>query len=366
MLWGAVLVISFVLCGLWIYAHKTAVQHWYADDQHQDTRASSNPPSINVLIAMRDEAPYIQDCLRSILADERLERLVLVDDHSTDESVLLAQQMDDPRLEIYHLGDGQQGKKAALALGRAKCNADWILQTDADCIVSDSWLSSWTDILSSHETDLACGLVRIHSVSKVRLYEFQRLDIAATMVLQHTAINHWKLPLGNAANLIYRRDMLDTLHMGGSEERSGDDIFLLEAALDDPEIKVAFFNDPRLQVFTPPEASWSALWRQRRRWAEKSGSYRSSRLRLLLLVMGISYTIALLGPLLTLITPSLAVGPVLLLLYIIGCQHYVMESIYQTSFWQSCRFTVTHIIFTLTIAASSLLPGRALWKGRRR
>lgn len=98
-------------------------------------------PSLAVVIAARNEARNIREALQSILAlDYPGYRIVLVNDRSTDETGIIADELarEHDHLEVVHihkLPPGWLGKNHALYVGARATQSELILFTDADIVM---------------------------------------------------------------------------------------------------------------------------------------------------------------------------------------------------------------------------------------
>lgn len=99
-------------------------------------------PKVSVIVAARDEAARVADCLRSILASDYPDfELIAVDDRSTDGT---ARRMDevaaeDPRCRVVHvteLPEGWLGKCWALHCGAGAAGGRWLLFCDGDVLLA--------------------------------------------------------------------------------------------------------------------------------------------------------------------------------------------------------------------------------------
>ncbi|RMG40035.1 MAG: glycosyltransferase family 2 protein, partial [Planctomycetota bacterium] len=99
-------------------------------------------PKVSVIVAARDEAARVADCLRSILASDYPDfELIAVDDRSTDGT---GQRMDevaaaDPRCRVVHiteLPEGWLGKCWALHCGTRAARGEWLLFCDGDVLLA--------------------------------------------------------------------------------------------------------------------------------------------------------------------------------------------------------------------------------------
>ena len=116
-------------------------------------------PTVSVLVTVYNREAYLQETLKSILAStfDNFEVLV-VDDCSTDQSVRIAQQIQntDPRVQVIlneqNLGDyGNRMKAASLAKGK------YLKYVDSDDLIYPHSLQLMVDAMERH-ADAAIGL----------------------------------------------------------------------------------------------------------------------------------------------------------------------------------------------------------------
>jgi glycosyltransferase involved in cell wall biosynthesis len=98
-------------------------------------------PRVSVVVPARNEAVKIEECLRSLLAQDYPElEICAVDDRSTDTtgSIMERLQREFPgKLDVIHINElpsGWLGKTHAMWRGAAATQSDWILFTDGDII----------------------------------------------------------------------------------------------------------------------------------------------------------------------------------------------------------------------------------------
>lgn len=227
---------------------------------------------VSIIVAARNEAAGIQKCIQSILkndvAGQNFE-MIIIDDHSTDNTYALAAAFTSSTVKVVKLPDGITGKKSAIQYAVSQAKNDIILCTDADCEVEHCWISAHLDAYSNKEVAFCTGVVLPkHTGSK--LYNFQWLDFASTMTITANGIFRNKYYLANGANMSFRKSAF--LSIRGFDQNknraSGDDIFLIQnlAKL----YKVGFISAPMSAVVTKPEPSWADFFVQRKRWATKA------------------------------------------------------------------------------------------------
>lgn len=95
-----------------------------------------------VIIPCHNEMNTIRACLTSILANDYAAFDVLVvNDGSTDETTKILEAICDPRLRILSLAH-RGGSTSAKNKGLEQTNSEVIFFTDADCVVTENWISS--------------------------------------------------------------------------------------------------------------------------------------------------------------------------------------------------------------------------------
>ena len=134
------LVWALVAAAPWIVVPPLAMLRVRRSRSLDDESATppTQPPTVSIIVPARDEARNIGRCVRSILASDypSLE-LIVVDDHSQDDTATLARQAaaGDARLHIVAnppLPDGWFGKQWACTTGVGVARGELLLFTDAD------------------------------------------------------------------------------------------------------------------------------------------------------------------------------------------------------------------------------------------
>ena len=103
---------------------------------------------VSILVPARNESENIQRCLQSLLHQnypETLLEILVIDDHSEDDTAALAEAIGDTRVKVLRLADypdlpQQAFKKLALTTGIGEASGSLIVTTDADCFAGVNWL----------------------------------------------------------------------------------------------------------------------------------------------------------------------------------------------------------------------------------
>lgn len=234
-----------------------------------------------IIIPFRNEAEHLPLLLKSITElnypKDRFE-IIFVDDESSDPSVDLVEKF----LKLSGIGfkliknnrQTNAPKKDAITTALSLAKSEWVITTDADCILPKYWLDSYDCFIQNHDAIYIAGPLtysRIHSL----LERFQILDILS---LQGAAIGGFGLKkpfLCNGANLAYKVSFFESVNgfEGNTNISSGDDVFLLEKALIKHPEKVLYLKNLHATVKTLPENKLKHLISQRLRWAAKTSNY---------------------------------------------------------------------------------------------
>ncbi len=248
---------------------------WVRIRRHPMPPRKPNPPRVSVIVAFRNEAANLEDLItdlsNSAFSPDRFE-LILVDDHSEDNSLEVAQRVAGNRshVRLLRLPDGHTGKKAALRLGIDQSRYEIIATTDADCRVSKNWVTCVASYFEDAQTKLLLGPVKLSDdgtwFGRLQILEFVSVaaTTAATIGLGHPV-------MANGANLAFRKEVFT--EVGGYEDNitvaSGDDEFLLRKIFKRYPEGIRYLNYFEAAISTPPQPDLKSFVYQRMRWAGK-------------------------------------------------------------------------------------------------
>lgn len=235
---------------------------------------------LSIVIPFRDEEanlPVVLNALLTQTLSQDLFELILVDDHSTDNSPSEVQRYSSKFqfLKMLSLPVGVKGKKAALAYGVDRASNPVIVFTDADCIPSRFWLET-ISISAGRGACFIIGAVVMNPINGFAR-KFQSLEYSSLMAsaMGSCAIGH--PVIASSANLAFRKDLLDVdAESMNPNVSSGDDMFLLHRAKRIADCRIEFLNDARSIVQTSTESTIVEALGQRKRWASKSTHYKDS------------------------------------------------------------------------------------------
>jgi biofilm PGA synthesis N-glycosyltransferase PgaC len=257
---------------------------------------------VSVVVPFRNEAAnlplIIEDLQRQSWPGDLL-TVILVNDHSTDDSFEIANRMimKIPGYICLDLPRDVSGKKAALYHAVSNATTRWIIQIDADCRVGPDFIRAHMTFLEECPSDLVAGMVTTRSGKGSFLEGFERLDLLGLTGAGAGSFYYGHPLMCSGANLLYTRELyMETRQFDPVDKSaSGDDMFLLIGARKLGR-KISFNRDRLALALTGQVADLKTLIRQRIRWGAKSVYYRMGDIQVLALL-------AVLADLLVLVLP---------------------------------------------------------------
>jgi cellulose synthase/poly-beta-1,6-N-acetylglucosamine synthase-like glycosyltransferase len=250
----------------------------------------------SIVIPARDEQANIGACLKSILANQypsHLYEIVVVNDHSTDgtAAVVKGLQEDHPQLKLInladHIGVGLNAyKKKAIELAISQTSGDWIITTDADCVVSENWLALFDAYIQQTKVVFVAAPVQFqHTGSFISI--FQLLDFMSLQGITAAAVGAGAHSMCNGANLAYQKKAFYEVGQfaGIDQIASGDDMLLMQKMRKAFPGKLGFLFHQGAIVSTLPMPNWKQFINQRIRWASKGTHYQDKSIFWVLLLV---------------------------------------------------------------------------------
>lgn len=248
---------------------------------------------ISVIIPARNEAANIENCVRSIVAQHypaALFEIIIVDDHSEDDTALLVKNLRLPQVQVLDLAAYLQGKninsykKAAIAYGIAQARHPLIVCTDADCTTPPLWLRSIAHQYHTNPYRLLTAPVAFEGEQSF-FQRFQSLDFAGMMLITGASLHKRLSLMGNGANLSYEKAVF--YEVGGFDQidtvASGDDLLLIQKIAAYYPQGISFLKNTAAIVTTAACPTWKDFLQQRIRWASKSNQYNDWKIKSILL-----------------------------------------------------------------------------------
>ena len=162
-------------------------------------------PFVSVVVPMYNSEATIESCLDSLISMDypgsRYE-IIVVDDHSTDNSVKIIKNFTHvhDRIRLLRQGKGKKGPAAARNLGIRHAKGDFIASTDSDEIMFPDWLNELLPYFSNSKIAAVGAL----------LIEKHPLDSGLSTKIQSIIIDPADKPGKVAAgNVIYRKKIIE-------------------------------------------------------------------------------------------------------------------------------------------------------------
>jgi len=327
--------------------------------------SSTEKLSFSIVVPFRNEAENLPDLLKSIeklkYPIENLE-VILVDDESEDGFRFSSCGFQVLTVKNERLTNSP--KKDAIQTAIKHSKFDWIITTDADCLVPENWLLDLNNYIQSSKKQMVCGPVFFKNNSGF-LFDIQQIEMIS---LQAVTIGSFDFDLAfmcNGANFAYSKNFFQQLNgfYGNNEIASGDDVFLLQKAVQNFPDKVGFLLKQDFQITTNPAETWSELFQQRIRWAGKSKAYSSGFGKLVALTVFLANLAFIIS--LTLLLFGVFEMIILLLLKVIADLLLANQTarFYKIEMKNSLLTAFVYPFFSSGVAFYSLF-GKYEWKGR--
>ncbi len=244
-----------------------------------------------VVIAARNEENNISHCLSSVINQdigENRYEIIVVDDRSTDSTAETVKQFVNSHgniqlVKIEQTAPGISPKKHAVQQGVQRAKNEFVVFTDADCVVPDTWLST-IDKYFAKDTGVVQGITCYseHNEMNTLFYGIQAIDFLSHGVVAAAAIGAG-LPINsNANNFAFSKEAFLSCGYGNKcAVVSGDDDLMLQQIWKSKKWKIAFMADAKGAVQTNPTLTIKQAMEQRKRWGSKTVHYCAPQVALL-------------------------------------------------------------------------------------
>lgn len=257
--------------------------------------------NFSLLVSFRNEVDRLPQLLKSISEIDYPSvnfEVILIDDHSSDMS---KSEMNDLikkfniNIRLFHLSDVDLStKKQAVKYGVTQASGEYILTTDADCILPKGILKAHHLQIINQDPDLIAGAV-IFPKKNTFLSQYQYYDFMAIQAVSLAFITYGKPLANNAAHMSFKRSVFleSNPYENNIDIASGDDIFLLEKFIQ-LKRKIKFLEFPEI-VLSASQESLPALIHQRKRWFLKSKHVKNSTAKRIGLIVYLGHLNLILG-----------------------------------------------------------------------
>ncbi|AFL84487.1 glycosyl transferase [Belliella baltica DSM 15883] len=231
-------------------------------------------PEISILISARNEAHNLPVCLEALAKldypKDKLQ-ILLANDNSDDETAHILQSWTSSYafadyFEVReNLGKKKiNGKANALAQMAEKATGEFLLFTDADCIVPPSWAKEMTAAALHSKVGFVTGVT---SIKIEGLFSrMQDLDWIFTLGMVKI-VSDLGVPVTSMGNnMLITREAYDAV--GGFEgiDFSLTEDFEIARAIQKKNFTGNHQFGSRNLILTNAQPSWGSLWEQRKRW----------------------------------------------------------------------------------------------------
>ena len=269
-------------------------QNYNSSSVFAGTMHKKNTTKISIIISARNEEQNITHCLQSILVQTYpadLFEIIVVDDHSTDNTVQIVKSFDKKNIHCILLKDFVSGafnsyKKKAIEVAIAQSTGNLIVTTDADCFMDKNWLQTIASFYEAYKPAFIAAPVSINCDNSF-LSIFQALDFLTLQGITGASVYKKMHSMCNGANLAYEK--IAFREVGGFKGidniASGDDMLLMHKIYIQYPKRVLFLKSKEAIVQTLAMDTWRNFFNQRIRWASKADKYGDKRILLVLILV---------------------------------------------------------------------------------
>jgi cellulose synthase/poly-beta-1,6-N-acetylglucosamine synthase-like glycosyltransferase len=232
---------------------------------------STSLTRFSIIIPFRNEEKrlgQLLDSLNKIKYPTNKYEIIFVNDHSSDQGTELISKSLSIPYTIYELPKSKNGKKSAITWGAQQAKLDWLVFTDADCILENAHLNTLHNGIVVYNADYIAGHICFN-----KPYDFiSYFESFENIILQGYTAAGFKLKnptLANGANWAVKKALFLNHSYNESEGPSGDDVFFLHWVK--KNYRVVFLSN--LVVTTSFSENIKNFINQKLRWASKSLKY---------------------------------------------------------------------------------------------
>ena len=335
-----------------------------------------NTTPFSVIIPFRNEEKNLPQLLGSILKlnyKTPLFEVIFVNDDSEDESTkIINKHLQSSKIHfkiIDSLRTSNSPKKDAISTAIRIAQNNWIITTDADCVLPKYWLDTFDEFIQIKDTIAIAGPVKFTGPTSF----FTRFQILDTLSLQSATIGGFGIHkpfMCNGANFAYKKSVFKLVKGfdGNDSVASGDDVFLLQKFIKTYPNDVYYLKSSKSIVSTQVVSSIKDFINQRVRWTSKSSRYKSLFPKIIGLIVLI--TNFLLVSLLALLSLNLITAKTVGLIWLIKISIDLLPIFKTARFFKQEHILLSYIFVSLlypfvTVYIALLIPlGTYNWKGR--
>lgn len=269
-----------------VFVFYTAWMVWFIIGIKQIQTTTQKPETsyfedFSIIIPFRNEENNLPALLHSISQLEYPQehfKIYWVNDDSTDNSVQVIETIlkHHPHIVYEILNNHRESispKKDAINWAMQHLKTQWIITTDADCVLPKNWLQLFNQTIQETQAEMIVGSVLIPEGSQL-LSQFQYFDWLSLQGVTLGSFGQKNGFLCNGANLAYTKTLFNQINGFTNNQNiaSGDDVFLLQEAQKQHK-NIQYLLNLNHLVLTQSEGTWKQLFHQRVRWAAKTTQY---------------------------------------------------------------------------------------------
>ncbi|MBS1608424.1 MAG: glycosyltransferase [Bacteroidetes bacterium] len=252
----------------------------------------SGQTKVTIIVSARNEEKNIDSLLNALEKQSyprHLTEIIVVDDHSTDNTASLVKKHPAVILVPLKVEAINSYKKKAIETAITISTGELIITTDADCTMEPAWLQTIVSFKEKNNSAfIAAPVAFTNEIGKNRLlYYFQVLDFLVLQGITGASVDKKILSMCNGANLAYEKKIFNEVNGFKDIDHiaSGDDMLLMYKIKRHYPDRVHYIKSEKAMVKTIAAGNWNEFLNQRIRWASKASKYEDKRIfRVLLLV----------------------------------------------------------------------------------
>jgi len=336
--------------------------------------ATSEAALLSVVIPVRNEEKVIEKLLQCLEYQEYEKQnfeVIVVDDFSEDNTQAIVRRLQKElsiNLRLILLEDTlKSGKKIALTKGVTNAKYDFIITTDADCMMGPYWLASYAACIEGSR--FIAGPVALKGEGLFS--NLQQIEFAGLIGFGAVTLSQENPSMCSGANLGF--DKASFFEVGGYtnnlEIPSGDDEFLLFNIQKKFPGSVSFLKNKSAVVITKTHTRLFGFINQRIRWTSKWKHNKNLKLRLVAILFFLDYLVFLTALLwtfagyfpVTFLVASLALRWLANYFFVRPIQHFLGG---KTSPFSVLLIQIIYPFHVIFMGVNSIF-GSYTWKGRR-
>lgn len=309
----ALLIILLIIFGLYVLLILYYWRSWLSIPEFK-IQNSKFKTRITIIIPARNEQRNIAACLDSVCGQfyhKELFEVIVVDDHSTDDTAAIVKNYATQNVKLISLKDHvntdlNSYKKKAIEVAIQQATGELIVTTDADCFVKQHWLQTIAAFHEEYQTAFIAAPVAIDCSNKFIEF-FQALDFMTLQGITGASVYKKIHSMCNGANMAYTKKAFEEVggFAGIDTIASGDDMLLMHKIYKRYPEKVLFLKSQDAIVYTAPVNSIKDFFNQRIRWASKADKYDDKRIFVVLLLVYLVNVILVVLPVISLFNNAL-------------------------------------------------------------